>query len=121
MQNRRQAVRSRTYLGGTIGFNQRASTMSCIVRNMTSAGAKLELQQHARLPGEIDLTILRHGECRRARIVWHHAGDAGIAFVPPSIPAGQSATDAIARLKALQSKNRKLRNELRRLRDGSGI
>lgn len=121
MQNRRQAVRTRTYLGGTIGFTQHASTLPCIVRNVTPAGAKIELQQRAKLPDEINLTIAQHGECRRARIVWHHAGDAGIAFVPPSTSTDQSASDAITRLKKLQSKNRKLRQDLRRLRDGTEI
>jgi hypothetical protein len=121
MQNRRQAVRTRTYLGGTIGFTQHASTLLCIVRNMTPAGAKIELQQRAKLPGEIDLAIPHRGEHRRARIVWHHDGDAGIAFVPTSPSADDAPPDAIARLKKLQSKNRKLRQELRRLRDGTEI
>lgn len=81
MVERRKSVRSRTYLGGVISFNKRASTMNCDVRNLSSAGARVGFTNTATVPDEFDLTIARKDRSFRARMVWRGLNEAGVAFL----------------------------------------
>jgi hypothetical protein len=81
MLERRQHFRSRTLLGGSLAYNKRTSVMSCVVRNITPAGAKISLDHVAVLPDEFDFSLPRRAEQRRARIVWRKADCAGLVFV----------------------------------------
>jgi hypothetical protein len=81
MIERRKSVRSRTFLGGTIAFNRRKSTMDCHVRNFSSTGAKVAFTNAASIPDQFDLSIARTERLFRARMVWRGANEAGVAFV----------------------------------------
>ena len=81
MLDRRTSVRARTYLGGQIAFNNRFSTMDCLVRNMSHDGAKIELASTVIVPGKFDITINQRGDSRRAQIVWRTQTEAGITFL----------------------------------------
>ena len=59
MGERRKSLRSRTFLGGVIAFNKRASTMDCYVRNLSPAGAKVVFTNAGVIPDQFDLTIAR--------------------------------------------------------------
>jgi hypothetical protein len=81
MQEERRAFqRNRTYLAGRIAFNDRNSTLSCLVRNMSLNGAKVVFSEAALTPKEFDLIISDKGERRRARVVWREDLEVGIAF-----------------------------------------
>lgn len=82
MQERRKTQRDRTFLGGQVIYNDRCSTMDCLVRNMSQSGAMIVFDDVALIPSEFDVTIRRKGESRRARIVWRAEMKAGIAFLP---------------------------------------
>jgi hypothetical protein len=81
MVEKRKAVRARTLLGGVIAFNNRASTMDCQVRNLSSAGAKLTFTNTAVVPDQFDLKIACKEQSFRARMVWRAPNAAGIAFL----------------------------------------
>ena len=81
MLERRQERRGRTSLGGSVAFNNRWSTMECLVRNMSSRGARLEFAEPAFLPDDLDLIIPLRGDSRRVRIVWREQRSVGVAFV----------------------------------------
>jgi hypothetical protein len=59
MLERRQDFRRRVYYGGRLAFNDRKSTLDCIVRNFSQVGAKIETNGGAILPDELDITIER--------------------------------------------------------------
>ena len=61
MLDRRLKVRGRVYYGGVIAFNARNSTMQCVVRNFSPFGAKVEFDNTALLPDEVDFTIPPEG------------------------------------------------------------
>lgn len=65
MKDQRRSNRRRTYLAGRIVFNGRASTMDCLVRNLSRNGAMLEFYGSVIPHHEVDLCILRRGESRR--------------------------------------------------------
>jgi len=68
MAEKRKAARSRTLLGGVIAFNNRASTMDCQVRNLSTGGAKVTFSNTATVPDQFDLQIARKERSFRARM-----------------------------------------------------
>lgn len=82
MQERRSFHRGRTYLSGRIIFNNRFSTMDCLVRNMSQSGAKLIISSTVMVPVEFDLLVHNKGDSRRARLIWRSDTEMGIALIP---------------------------------------
>lgn len=80
MLERRQERRRRTYLGGSVAFNNRWSTMECLVRDMSPHGARLEFRDPAFLPDDLDLIIPARGHSRRVRVVWRDRYAVGVCF-----------------------------------------
>ena len=117
MLDRRRHVRGRVYYGGRIAFNGRSSTMDCIVRNFSDAGAKLEFAHPAILSGEVDLSIERKGMAFFARMVWRRRNEVGFAFRQPHPLHGEGMTlDWALRLRASERANRALRQHVATLR-----
>ena len=77
---RRRYPRGRSYYGGVIAFNARKSTIDCVVRNFSVAGAKLAMTGTVLLPDGFDLTITRKDAGFRAHLVWRNDAEAGVAF-----------------------------------------
>ena len=102
MNERRQADRNKTYLGGIVAFHHRYSTMNCIVRNFSTRGAKICFSNVASIPEEFDLAIAQKQKTYRARIVWRNADQAGITFIeretaaPVSLDLARQLRDAKA-------------------------
>jgi hypothetical protein len=80
MSERRNIHRSRAYLRAQIAYNDRFSTMDCLVRNLTQVGAKIVFSDLVTIPGEFDISIRWKGESRRARVIWRTETEAGILF-----------------------------------------
>lgn len=121
MQERRKSHRSRTYLGGRIAFNQRASTMDCLVRNLSSDGARVVFTNTLTVPDEFDLTITRKAESYRARMVWRQPGEgdapgeAGIVFLEPRAEAAPIPLDVARRLKKCEAERDALKRRVAQL------
>lgn len=82
MGERRNHRRDLTYLGARVAFNGRGSTMDCLVRNLSTDGAKLSFSSTLGLPVECEISI-RAGEPRPARVVWREERTAGVEFMRP--------------------------------------
>jgi hypothetical protein len=80
MLDRRQHSRNRVYYGGKVAFNARNSTLACVVRNFSQRGAKIEFENSAMLPDQVDFEIERRGLSCRAHLVWRDRNAAGLAF-----------------------------------------
>lgn len=76
---RRKLSRHRTLKAGSITFN-RAGSIDCRVRNLSPAGAMLEVAGQVGIPDEFVLVIesdhARHG----CRVIWRTATRLGVAF-----------------------------------------
>src|SRR3954447_4943186 len=114
MMDRRQTARARVIYSGVIAFNQRRSTMNCVVRNFSESGVKVEFDHTALLPEEVDLLIARKSRAFDARIVWRNEKQAGLAFASPTenrpIPL-----DWARRLRAADAERRKLQGRIDQL------
>ena len=80
MSDRRLLPRNRVYYGGVVAFNDRDSTLACVVRNFSQFGAKIELESSAILPDEMNFTIERKDLSCPVRLVWRDGNAAGLAF-----------------------------------------
>lgn len=88
--------------------------MNCIVRELSTGGAKLEIAQSATLPDEFDLHIPLKEKTLHAKVKWRHGDFIGVEFISAQpVLASDGVGDALRRLEA---ENAVLRRELAELR-----
>jgi PilZ domain-containing protein len=113
MLDRRQSPRDKVLYGGVAEINERGSTMDCVVRNVSEAGACVEFNQAAKLPEEMRLTISRKGRSFLARMIWRQANRVGLAF--RTMVTDPPSSDLEERLRISQIKQRQLKRRIKEL------
>ena len=81
---RRKISRHRTLKAGSITFNHAsasASAIDCSVRNMSPAGALLEVASQVGIPEEFVLVIESDHARHPCRVIWRTATRLGVAFI----------------------------------------
>lgn len=78
---RRVAPRMRTLKRAKVLFNDHFSTFDCIVRNISSTGALLTIDEAAHLPKTFDVRMGEEKTIRPARLVYRRGMLAGIRFL----------------------------------------
>ena len=116
MNERRTCLRRRVFYGGRIAFNSRQSTMDCLIRNLSSEGARVEFGGTRLITDEVDLTIERKGMAFAARMIWRRGDHAGFVFRNPRQVAAPMPLDFAMRLRASERANRELLKQVDRLR-----
>jgi hypothetical protein len=112
MQDRRQGARDKVLYGGVAAVNGHGSTMDCVVRNISDAGACVEFDTAAKLPEEMNLTIARKGRSFLARLIWRQANKVGLAF---RIMTSAPVSDLDERLRRSEIKKRQLQRRIKQL------
>jgi len=112
MLERRQHPRNRVYYGGTVAFNARNSTLDCVVRNFSQRGAKIEFENSAMLPDQVDFEVARRGLCCLARLVWRDQNAAGLTFSEAHEIGDVVSLDWARKLRASERTNRRLKSRL---------
>jgi hypothetical protein len=115
MTERRKAPRLRTFLGGHVVFNQRYSTLDCMVRNLSADGAQLQFSDSIALPSAFDLDIAKHQRSYTARIRWRDGERIGVAFADQPSVAEVVPLDLARRLKHCEQDNARLRARIAQL------
>lgn len=77
---RRSAPRQRTLLAARIAAGEPAVTVACGVRNLSAAGAQVELESPAYLQPPFKLLMMRDGTIHEANIVWSWGKTLGLQF-----------------------------------------
>lgn len=80
MQERRKVRRRRVLKGAKLHLGK-LSSRDCVVRDLTEAGAGVELPNTIDLPEAVDLAIDQSGRARRARLVWRKVSKTGVEFI----------------------------------------
>ena len=76
---RRLFPRKRALRGGRMVFNNASSTINCTLRNISDAGARLDVASVLGIPAAFELKL--DGQpIRSCEVVWRSAGAVGIAF-----------------------------------------
>lgn len=118
MRERRRFARSRSFYGGVLAFNARQSTMDCVVRDFSSAGAKVTFANAAAVPDDVELSIAHKEQTFRARVVWRRRDEAGVAFVDAPAAAVAGPLDWAQRLRRCEEERALLRRRLADLSSG---
>ncbi|MGA2895176.1 MAG: PilZ domain-containing protein [Xanthobacteraceae bacterium] len=82
MNERRCVPRTKVFRGAKAVLPGRAP-ISCIVRNLSTRGAGLQLANSGELPPEFDLTLDTGLKLRNCRIAWRTQTSVGVSFTPP--------------------------------------
>ena len=78
---RRASSRQRRLHGGKIVFNNNASSIDCVVRDMSPTGARLVVASPIGIPDWFDLRINRNGVSYSSKVVWRSADQIGVTFL----------------------------------------
>jgi PilZ domain len=115
MAQARKNERSRAILGATVIFNNRQSTISCQIRNISRSGARLSISEAATLPEEFEIEVPQKGKTYRARLCWRERESAGVEFILESASGDEGAL--VARVAELEAENAALRLRVLDLRE----
>ena len=77
---KRHIPRLRTFKGGSIIFGV-AATINCTIRNMSDAGAALDVDSPLGIPNEFTLLIKPEFIKRNCLVIWRSAKRIGVEFV----------------------------------------
>lgn len=80
MENRRRQERQRTLKAGKIIFNHKTCVVDCTVRNLSDAGACLQVASVVGIPEAFDLVIPLDPVVRSCTVKWRSADRIGVAF-----------------------------------------
>lgn len=78
MEERRIVPRKRVFKAGSIEFD--GVTIDCIIRNVSSHGATLDVASPLSIPHAVTLNIITRQERQHCRIVWRGENRVGVAF-----------------------------------------
>ncbi len=120
MAERRRSPRQRSFLRGCIYFNQRRGAVDCLIRDVSSDGARVIFSDAVSVPDIVELHIPQKERTLRARVQWRHGDEVGLAFTDApamsSAPAPAEAGEMAQRVGKLEAEVAALRRLLRRLK-----
>ena len=64
-------------------FNANRSVFDCIMRDVSTGGARLSCTQATQLPDSFALVFMTEREMRDVRVVWRSLNELGVAFQSP--------------------------------------
>jgi PilZ domain-containing protein len=129
MNDRRTRARQKSFLQGRVFFNNRRSSLDCLVRDFSDHGARLKVSESVMMPEVVELYIPNKDEAYRAHVQWRAGDEVGLAFDAPDgspsiVPGAPDLLARVHRLEtevaALQRKVHELQNE-RRKRQGEDV
>ena len=74
------AVRQRTFLKGTLFYDNRRASIECVVRDISETGARLTFAHPVTVPDNVELFIPQKQQTLRARVRRRDPTEVGIAF-----------------------------------------
>jgi hypothetical protein len=117
MSERRRSVRHRSFLRGSITFNNGRTAIDCLIRDLSDLGARVTFSDAVTVPDIFDIYIPQKEQTLRARVLWRHGGELGISFpgTGHQSPAADIG-DLAARVAQLEAEVATLRRMLKRLK-----
>jgi hypothetical protein len=117
MSERRIEARKKSFLKGTVYFNNRRSSLDCLIRDFSDTGARLEFAAVPSLPEIVELHIPTRDETLRAHVRWVRENEVGVSFGDDiSGRATEPSTDLGRRVEALEHEVAKLNRQFQEFR-----
>lgn len=116
VKERRKLPRHKSFLQGRVYYNGRRSSVDCIVRDITDAGARLKFADSPAIPEVFELHIPNKLESFRAHVIWNHGSELGVMFeaAEPSVD-GDHSTNLAERVAKLEREMAILKRRLESL------
>jgi hypothetical protein len=114
MNERRRIARQKSFLQGRIFFNNRRTSLDCLIRDFSDLGARLKFSGAVATPEYVELHIPNKDETYRARVQWRTGDEIGVSFdnfgteaaappvAPSVVPAAAPPADWAARIHKLE-------------------
>jgi len=118
MAERRNDSRARSFLGAKIIFNNRNSSIECLIKNISDTGARLALSEAVIVPDEFELQIPKQGRSFRARLAWRRSDEFGVQFLGQQVAEAEAPAALKARLRKLEAEKAILRARVEQLSSG---
>jgi hypothetical protein len=120
MAERRSSARQKSFLQGRIYFNNRRSSVDCLIRDVSETGARLKFSETIAVPEAIELYIPNREEIHRARVEWRTGNEMGVSFGEemrsPSIAPEAAQGDLSTRVQTLEAEVASLKRLVSELR-----
>jgi len=116
MGERRGSLRNKSFLRGCVYFNKGRTAIDCLIRDLSSQGARIVFSDAVSVPDVVDIYVPQKDQTLRARVKWRRGDEIGLAF-PNRIADNPPATGELAlRVTKLEDEIALLRRMLRRLK-----
>jgi hypothetical protein len=114
---RRATLRHKSIMQARVFYNHRQSSMDCVVRNFSEAGANLQFAEVVSLPDGFEVYIPSKDQYFQAHLIWRKGQRAGISWVAeemlhPPLESGRSASPLADRVTHLEHEVALLRKRL---------
>jgi hypothetical protein len=118
MPERRTSSRHKSFLQGRVYYNNRRSSVDCLVRDVSDAGAKLVFGEAVTVPDVVELYLSNKDEVRRVKVQWRKGHEMGVDFNDDPAEAGMTAAsgDLIGRVLKLERECASLKRTVNELR-----
>ena len=121
---RRRMARQKSFLRGMIYFNNRRNVVDCLVRDISTYGARLIFSDAVTTPDVLDLYIPQKEQTLRVNVIWRHGQEVGVAFAQAASmdPAAeqQQPSDLAERVARLEIEILGLKRILKRMKTDAG-
>ena len=120
---RRTATRQKSFLRGCVYFNNRRSAFDCLIRDISSTGARLVFSETVSVPDIVDLYIPQKEQTPRAHVQWRHGNEVGVAFDNAATASGSDSPadgDLAKRVERLETEMAVMKKMLKRLKAAAG-
>ena len=84
--------RQKSFLRGCVYFNKRRSALDCLIRDISSEGARIIFSDTVNVPDVVELYIPQKEQTVRAHVQWRHGDEIGLAF-PDAMRAADGTSD----------------------------
>ena len=74
------AIRQRTFLKGTLYYDNRRASIECLVRDISDSGARLTFEHPVNVPDNVELFIPQKQQTLRESVRRRGPNEIGIAF-----------------------------------------
>lgn len=81
MHERRRTARRKSFLRGCVNFDNGRIAIDCLIRDITELGARIVFSDTVSIPSVVDLHIPQKSQTLRARVIWRHDDEIGLAFI----------------------------------------
>jgi PilZ domain len=118
MAERRSNSRQKSFLQGRVFFNNRRHSADCLVRDVSTRGAKLVFSDVVTVPDVFELYLSNKDAVQRAEVQWRRGKEIGVTFGGAELDdvmgpdAGAASGDVFARILKLEGECASLRRSL---------